>query len=132
LLTRHSGKIFIAEITMLEILSALASELHGARIQKADFEAANKAFLGDVAEGRVRVRPFGMQEYLASRALLHHVAVHLGRHLRTQDAIVACSARELALETRSTIPFYTCDQRLAKTLSTIDAFKLLDVRHYQP
>lgn len=131
-LTRNSGDVFIAEITMLEMVSALSSELREGKIQKADYTAALDAFQDDVADGRIRVRPFGIQDGLASRALLHHVGVELGRHLKTQDAMVASTARELALQLQSRVRFYTCDQKLAKTLKAIDVFRPLDVRYFQP
>jgi predicted nucleic acid-binding protein len=123
IISRLAGSVYIAEISVLELISALASDYRDNKITLAELNDADKHFWRDIAVGRVLVRSFRAGDYVACRALLVAVGVERRRGLRTQDAIVAYTARELAIEKRERVKLLTCDWKLSRA---IPKFRLFD------
>lgn len=121
-ISRHKNAVFVAEISMLEIVSALGDDLRGGRITPQQYYLADEAFLEDIAGGRIQVRPFLASQYVQSRYILAHVGIDAKRNLGSQDAIVACTARELAIEKRTAVKLLTCDRRFANVVNDIKLF----------
>lgn len=122
---RCKGRAFIAEITILELASALGHNVRGNRITKVDYATASREFFQDIADGRLEVRRFPSSEYVACRDLLTLVGVDANRNLETQDAIVAHTARLVALEKREKVMLLTSDQKLARVVADIPVFRRL-------
>jgi hypothetical protein len=120
----------VAEITVIEIVSALASMVRDHRIAAPQFAKANFMFLRDVAERRIVVVPFPSSEFVACRDLLTIVGLHAGRSLKTQDAMVAYTARRMAIEQNEEVRLFTSDQRLANVVRDLPVFKGLVTSEY--
>ncbi len=115
--------IFIAEITMVEIVSAFASVYRNGQLPDSVFEQMGAAFLDDVADGRIQIRPLSRSDMLHARHLLSLAGVVKRRNLGSSDALVAVSCRELALEINERVTFYTKDWTLYSTLHEINAYR---------
>jgi hypothetical protein len=116
-------KIFVAEITMVEIVSAFGSVCREQHLPDSDFEQMNAAFFDDVASGRIQIRLVSRSDMLRARHLLCLAGIVNRRNLGSSDALVAVSCRELALENRERVMFYTKDWTLYSTLYQINAYR---------
>ena len=115
--------IFVAEITMVEIVSAFGSICRQHKLPDSDFEQMNTAFFDDVATGRVKIRLISTSDMLRARHLLSLAGIVNRRNLGSSDALVAVSCRELALETHERVMFYTRDWTLYSILYQINAYR---------
>lgn len=115
--------IFVAEITMVEIVSAFGSICREHKLPESDFEQMNAAFLDDVASGRIQIRLISRSDMLRARHLLSLAGIVNRRNLGSSDALVAVSCRELALETRERVMLYTKDWTLYSILYQINAYR---------
>lgn len=116
-------KIFIAEITMVEIASAFGSVCRSQHLPDSDFEQMNAAFFDDIADGRIQIRIISRVDMLRARHLLGLAGIVNRRNLSSSDALVAVSCRELALDLHERITFYTKDWTLYSTLYQINAYR---------
>lgn len=115
--------IVIAEITMVEMFSALASICRDKKLPDSEFERMSAAFLDDIADGRIQVRPVSRPDMFRAGHLLRLAGVVNRRNLRSSDSLVAVSCRQLALEIRERVAFYTKDWTLYSTLYQINAYR---------
>jgi hypothetical protein len=115
--------IVVAEITMVEIFSAFASVCRTKNLPDWRFEQMTAAFLDDIADGRIQVRHFSRPDMLRAGHLLRLAGVVNRRDLGSSDALVAVSCRQLALEIRERVTFYTKDWTLYSTLYQINAYR---------
>jgi hypothetical protein len=115
--------IFVAEITMVEIVSAFGSICRGHKLPDSDFEQMNAAFLDDIAIGRIQIRLINRSDMIRARHLLSLAGIVNRRNLGSSDALIAVSCRELALETHERVMFYTKDWTLYSTLYQINAYR---------
>lgn len=129
-MSRCSGRVYIAEITVLEIVSALGTALRGKRITLRSFTQGNRKFLRDIAAGRLIVVPLPGSELVACRELLMLVGIDAARSLKTQDAMVAYTVRRLALELGEAVRFLTSDRRLAQIINDLPIFEKLVISEY--
>ena len=81
-----------------------------------------RRFFLDVASGRVRVRSVTQRDFQNARHLIRFAKVIQKRHLKSADAIIAESCRDLAYELGSPTTFWLCDEKLYKTLSGLSAY----------
>lgn len=116
-------EIYIAEISMVEIVSAFGSICRDKHLPDSDFEQFNSDFLDDIASERIQIRPLSSMDMLRARHLLSLAGIVNRRSLKSSDALVAVSCRELALETGERLTFYTKDWRLYSTLHDINAYR---------
>lgn len=119
---RLKGEVFIAEISILEIVSALGSCVRDGRISIAEYEHADGRFFEDLADDRLLVRAFAGRNYFHCRQLLTLVGIHERRALKTQDCMIAYTARELAIEKKKPVKLLTSDKRLASAISAASIF----------
>jgi predicted nucleic acid-binding protein len=122
LMSRCLGRVYIAEITVLEITNALGSMVRDHKLTVREFVEANRLFLRDVAAGRVIVVPFRNPDYVACRHLLTLVGIDSLKRLTSFDAMVAYSARNLAFEHEQVVTLFTSDKGLANVASQHSAF----------
>jgi PIN domain-containing protein len=118
-------EIVIAEISVLELMSALGAVYRDQRITLAELRSADRMFLGDLASGRLRVYPLPSAQYMNCRQLLAYAGVDRRRHLKAQDGIIAFTARELAIERQQKVRLLTGDKRLAAVVQDLDVFRNL-------
>jgi len=118
-----TNDIFIAEITMVEIFGALASVCRNSNLPDSRFEQMSAAFLDEIADGRIQVRLLSRPDMLRAGHLLRLARVVNRRNLESSDALVAVSCRQLALEVRERVTFYTRDWTLYSTLYQINAYR---------
>lgn len=129
-MSRARGRVYIAEITILEIVSALGHEVRGGRMSAAQFAKLDRQFLKDLALGRIRVARLPSSELVGCRQLLALVGVAESRALESQDSMVAYTARRLALETAVPTRVLTSDRRLARIIQEVAAFSGLVTSEY--
>ncbi len=133
IISRFRGHVHVAEISVLEIVSALGHWVRGRRISVVQFANSGNNFLRDVAEGKLVVIPLPSSEYVACRDLLTLVGVDAGRNLETQDAMVAYTARRLALDREERVRLLTSDHKLARIVEELPIFHgLVDSEYLNP
>lgn len=130
ILARLKGQVFVAEISVLEIVSALGSEYRDRRISARQYETADRIFFRDIADGLIEVKSLPASEFLACRSLLALVGIQQGRKLTSQDGIVAYTARQLAIEKKAKVKLLTSDRKFANVLRDVDVFKRLVLPEY--
>lgn len=108
---------------MLEIVSALGNAVRQGAITVKQFYRANDKFLRDVAAGRLKVIRFQISDFIGCRDLLTLAGMRAKRGLRTQDAIVAYTARQLALEREALVTLLTSDFRFSRIVNDLALFK---------
>ena len=116
LVSDSRGLCFIADLTILEISSALANRCHQQKLGPEDYDAMDGAFFSDLAEGRLLVKATTSREVIRARDLLRFAVVLKRLKLQSADALIAVSCLELALERKERIIFYLSDKRLYKVL----------------
>lgn len=117
---RH--EIYISELTVVEIATAFAEDCSIRKMGHVTYDRLYRRFFRDVAEKRIQVRSVTQHDFQNARHLLRFAKVIHGRHLKSADAIISESCRELAYELNSPVTFYLCDEKLYKTLSSINAY----------
>ena len=128
---RH--EIYISELTIVELATAFADECIKRKVGHRDYDRMYRRFFRDVAKRRVCVRNVTQRDFQHARHLLRFAKVIQGRHLKSADAIIAESCRELAYELKSPIIFYLCDEKLYKTLNSLNAYaSAVKLRFVQP
>jgi hypothetical protein len=130
ILSRSKGQVHIAEISILELASALGHQVRGGRMSRAAYTKATHRFFHDIADGRLEVRGFPTSEYIPCRDLLTLVGIDARRNLEAQDGIVAYTARRLAIERKEKVKLLTSDRKLAGVVRDIDIFSGLVVPEY--
>jgi predicted nucleic acid-binding protein len=133
ILSRCNGRVFIAEISMLEIISVFGDEVHENRMTIKQFGRSDRLLFEDIADGRIEVRALHASELLGVRHLLTLVKIRNRRGLRSQDGIVAYTARRLAIEKRHAVRLLTGDRRLSKIVNELEVFSgLVDAEYLDP
>jgi hypothetical protein len=123
LVTKTSTTSYISEWTVVEMASALSNRCRQGSLPNSAYDAMNRQFLKDIAEGRLNVRPLAPPELQRARQLIRYAGV-LGRNrISSGDALVATCCLDLALAEQQRVVFYTSDRKLYNVLTTIDAFK---------
>jgi predicted nucleic acid-binding protein len=117
---RH--EIYISELTIVELSTAFADDCIERAVGHADYDRMYRKFFRDVATGRIRVRSVTQRDFQNARHLLRFAKAIHRRHLKSADAIIAESCRELAYELNSTVTFYLCDEKLFRTLRSLNAY----------
>lgn len=130
ILTKLKGQVYIAEISILELTSALGHQVRGGKMSRAAYTKTMHKFFQDIAEGKVEVRTFPTSEYIPCRDLLTLVGIDAKRNLESQDGIVAYTARRLAIERKAKVKLLTSDKKLAGVIRDIDIFSGLVVAEY--
>lgn len=82
IVNRKAEPAYIAEITFLEIVSPLGSEVRTNRMSVRDYDRANIQFLSDIADGKLRIYPLPASEYIPCRYLLTSIGIDRRRSLK--------------------------------------------------
>jgi hypothetical protein len=122
IISTGSNECFIADITILEIASALGGKCREGNLRYQRYDQADGRFWKDIAEGNLVVRNTSQREVMRARNLLRFAGVLRRRNLGSADALIAVSCLELALERKEEIIFYTSDWTQYDVLRQIDAF----------
>jgi len=83
LLSRCQGRVFVAEISLLELVSVLGDELHQNRLTLKQFAKLDLLLLDDIAEGRLEVRTLPSSETIGVRL------AHAGENQESKGAKVS-------------------------------------------
>jgi hypothetical protein len=118
--TRHD--VYISELTVVELATAFADDCALRGVGHVEYDKLYRKFFGDVARQRIRIRSITQRDLENARHLLRFAKVIHHRHLKSADAIISESCRELGYELNFPIVFYLCDEKLYKTLSTLNAY----------
>lgn len=118
--SRH--EVYISELTIVELATAFADDCISRGSGHVEYDRMYRRFFLDVASGRVRVRSVTQRDFQNARHLIRFAKVIQKRHLKSADAIIAESCRDLAYELGSPTTFWLCDEKLYKTLSGLSAY----------
>ncbi len=119
---RHAP-VYIAEISMVEMISAMADHCIEKKLGLADFEALKNEFETDIDEGLIEIVPIKRDDLLRAQHLLQLAKFENQLHLKTQDALVAVTCRELALRVRKRVVFYTKDWKFYRSLYSLAPYR---------
>lgn len=123
------SELFIANVTIVEMASALAKYCRTNGHDTKKFEVMDSAFLRDIASGRLNIREVTQGDMQRARHLLRYAGVVKKRNLGSADAQVATCCLELALEKKVPVAFYTEDWTLYSTIREINSFRsVLEIR----
>ena len=114
---------FIADITVLEIASALATRCRGGSLTNKQYDLADQKFWTDIASEKLKTRATTHREVLRARNLIRFAGVIKQRKLSSNDALIAVCALELALELKEKVILYTSDWGLYDISRGLDAYK---------
>src|SRR5580704_16525600 len=117
---RH--EVYISELTIVELATAFADDCSARGVGHAEYDRLYRRFFRDVANKRIQVRNVTQRDFQNARHLMRFAKVIHRRHLKSADAIISESCRELAYDLNSQVTFYLCDEKLFKTLSTVNAY----------
>jgi hypothetical protein len=115
--------IYVSELTIVELATAFADDCTARKVGHAEYDRLYRRFFRDLASKKIHVRNVTQRDFQNARHLLRFAKVIHRRHLKSADAIISESCRELAYELNSRVTFYLCDEKLFKTLASIDAYK---------
>jgi hypothetical protein len=119
---RHQNRTYVADLTILEMPSALGGHCRAARLGAKEYDLLDRRFLSDIADGRIIVRQTNRINVLRARNLLRLAGIVKGRNLGSADALIATCALDLAHDLKVRIVFYTGDWTLYTVLREIDAY----------
>ena len=129
-LGRKKMTCYIADLTILEMASALGGNCRAAKLGTRMYDSMDRRFLADIADGRLAVRQTNRINILRARNLLRLAGVIKSRNLGSSDAIIASCSLDLAHDLKERITFYTGDWTLYTILREIDAFKAAMTMQY--
>ena len=133
IISNRNSEVFVSDLTVVELASAFADHCTERGLGQDRFDSMYRSFFGDLATGRIMVRESTRRDFEKARQLLRFARFIIRRHLKSADAIIAASCRELAYEKRLPIAFYLCDKRLHNTLQAIGAYStVIKLRYVQP
>jgi len=121
---------FIADVTILEIASALARKCRKRNWNRRKYDALDMEFWKDVADRRLRIRETTQRDILRARHLIRFAGVVGRREMGSADALIGACCLDLALERRERVAFYTSDWTLYTILRDLDAFRSTLVLRY--
>jgi len=127
-------KSYIAEVTILEMPSALGGFCRKERKSVAQYDLMDLRFLQDIAERRFTVRAtHNKLDVLRARNLLRFGGMIRLRSMGSADALIATCTLDLAHELKQRIRFYTADWTLYSTLLQVDAYTAaMDIQYLLP
>jgi hypothetical protein len=112
---------YICDWTIVELASAFGGHCRGNKLNVTKFDRMEREFFQDLASGRVLVRRTSSRGMLQARSILRKGVV-INRDVDSGDALIAACCRELALELKQRVVFYTADWGLYTLLRRIDSF----------
>ncbi len=107
---------YITELTIVEWMSALARRYKSRDLDMSGVTNNMSRLMHDIVAGRVSVFNIGNEVYDRAVHLLKYAAIEERRALDTQDALLLCTAIELASVAKSPLTLYTADRRFARII----------------
>ncbi len=133
LISDSRNTVYIADTTVLELASSLATECRRKGADAKVFDRMTQKFFADLADETLSVRSTTKREVLRAYDLIRWVGVHKRRNLKSSDALIATCCYDLAMELKEKIAFYTSDRRLHDVLHDTDLFEsALNIRYIDP
>lgn len=133
LISDSRNTAYIADTTVLELASSLATECRRKSADAKVFDRMTQEFFADLADEALIVRSTTKREVLRAYDLIRWVGVHKRRNLRSSDALIATCCYDLAMELGQKVVFYTSDKRLHDVLRDTDSFAaVLIIRYIDP
>ena len=123
LLGRSTSRARIAETTVLELPSALATRCRANGWGLKKFDHLHAQFWDDLASDTLSVRAVGMREVKRAIHLIRFSGVANKRALKSSDALIAACAVEHALDIKQVVNFYTSDRALFFALRDLNVFR---------
>jgi predicted nucleic acid-binding protein len=123
ILATPESQFYVCELSVVEVSSALAQFYRKHQLTVADFHTMRGLFEDDIANGLLNVLPIAKTDLLNARDLLEDAAVLKKRNLRSADAIIAASCRELAHTQRTRVIFYTKDWTQYSSIYDVQAYR---------
>lgn len=117
------NECFIAELTILEIASALALHCRRNHLPLKRFNGLDQMFWRDIFEEKLRVYEPSRREFLRARQLLRHAGVEKRKKISSSDALVAACGLEVALATKDRVTFCLEDWTLFQMIREISAYR---------
>jgi predicted nucleic acid-binding protein len=115
--------VYICELTVIEMSSALAKIYRKDSLSVSDFAQMRAQFEDDIASGLLRVQAVCQADLLSARDLLEDAAVLNSRDLRSADAIIAATCRGLAYSMDKSVTFYTRDWLLYSSIRSVQSYR---------
>lgn len=112
----------IADLTILEVASALANRCRQQATPVELYDKFDRLFFRDLAS-RLQVTYASTRHVDRARRLIRYSFFEKKRKLHSGDALIAVCCLELALDLREPVSFYLSDEKLFKTLREINAFR---------
>jgi hypothetical protein len=128
-ISSSNNECYVLELTVLEIASAISLHCRKAGLGPKVFDVKDRAFMKDLAEGRLRVRSATSSDISRARHLMRYAGVCKLRSLHSADALIAIGCLELALELRVPVTFWIDDWTLYSIIRGLDAFKAVSLRY---
>jgi len=123
---------YIAELAMVEWISAAAKTLRESKITRRHLEDGYNKLLLDIATKRIRVFPTIPGLYDKAIHVLRYAAVTEKRALRTLDALILVTAIDVAHHAQQKIDFFLSDERFANLVKDLEISKdYVDVKLVQ-
>jgi hypothetical protein len=123
LISDRRNTCFIAELSILEISSALARHCRKNGLTPREYQKRDQAFWKDIHEKRIHVYPVGKREYVRARDLLRYAGVDKARNIKSADALIATSCHEFALNASDRVTFCLEDWKLFDVLRDLSSYK---------
>lgn len=117
------NRCFIADLSILEISSALALHCRKNSLSLRDYKRLDEAFWRDVHDGRLIVRDTGRRQYRRARDLLRYAGVEKRMRIKSADALIAASCLEFALSGGQSVTFCLEDWSLFRVLREVSVYK---------
>src|SRR5216684_1486318 len=93
---RHD--VYVSELTIVELGTAFADDCSARGVGHAEYDRLYRRFFRDLAKKRIHIRSVTQRDFQNARHLLRFAKVIHRRHLKSADAIISESCRELAYE----------------------------------
>jgi predicted nucleic acid-binding protein len=123
IITDKRNKCYIADLTILEIASALARHCRKNKLSVKQYSRLDQTFWRDSHQEKILVRDAGQREFLRARHLLRYAGVEKSKNIKSGDALIAASCLEFALENKSSVTFCLEDWPLYHVIRDISAYR---------
>lgn len=119
----RNAPVFISELSLVEAISTLARHCRGSRLSHAEFTLLKGLFEDDLVNGMIEIVPLTTIDLRRAQHLLEFAGVEQRRKLDTQDAIIAVTCLELALQLGRRVTFYTRDWKQYTCMYGVNAYR---------
>jgi hypothetical protein len=123
ILRTANSEFYLCDLSVVEMSSALAQIYRRKKLMVADVYRMRANFEDDLANGLLKVRKVTQTDLINARDLLEDAAVLNNRNLRSTDAIIGSSSRQLAYDLKRRVIFYTHDWAQYTSIAGIHSYR---------